>query len=146
MFLRHCLNPISVATGVTWMVMHHTPKPPKEGNGGQTLYDLAYAGLGSSELTNWARAVVYLQAVKEGHFKLSFPKARNKGGYPVAAGRLGCPLPASTPTTCLATPCRGMDGLGGVQWTGEYRQGKAGADHRKSHSRLAKGRWILDLH
>ena len=86
MFLRHCLNPISVATGVTWMVMHHTPKPPKEGNGSQTLYDLAYAGLGSSELTNWARAVVYLQAVKEGHFKLSFPKRGTRAAIPWPQG------------------------------------------------------------
>jgi len=82
MFLRHCLNPISVATGVTWMVMHHTPKPPKEGQGSTILYDLAYAGIGSSELTNWARAVVYLQAVKEGHFKLSFPKRGSRAAIP----------------------------------------------------------------
>ena len=86
MFLRHCLNPISVATGVTWMVMHHTPKPPKEGQHSQVLYDLAYAGIGSSELTNWARAVVYLQAVKEGHFKLSFPKRGGRAAIPWPQG------------------------------------------------------------
>jgi hypothetical protein len=41
------------------MLIHHTPKPAKEGNGYQG-HDKAYSGFGSSELTNWARSVLTL--------------------------------------------------------------------------------------
>ena len=72
-FLRNLLNPIAHQTGVVWMMMHHTPKPstdPKSKSGWNST-DHSYAGTGSSELTNWARAVCVLQATKdEGRFVL----------------------------------------------------------------------------
>ena len=58
-FLRNMLNPLSLSAGFAWMLIHHTPKPVKEGNGYQGA-DKAYSGFGSSELTNWARSVLTL--------------------------------------------------------------------------------------
>ena len=58
-FLRNMLNPLSLSAGFSWMLIHHTPKPVKEGNGYQGA-DKAYSGFGSSELTNWARSVLTL--------------------------------------------------------------------------------------
>ena len=58
-FLRTMLNPLSLSAGFAWMLIHHTPKPVREGNGYQG-HDKAYSGFGSSELTNWARSVLTL--------------------------------------------------------------------------------------
>lgn len=56
------LNRISSKTGVVMALIHHLPKP-REGSA-RTESDLAYAGFGSSALTNWAREVVTLQRVE----------------------------------------------------------------------------------
>jgi RecA-family ATPase len=58
-FLRNLLNPLALAGGFAWMLMHHTPKPTRDGSGYQG-HDKAYSGFGSSELTNWARSVLTL--------------------------------------------------------------------------------------
>ena len=58
-FLRNMLNPLALSGGFAWMLIHHTPKPTRDGSG-YTGHDKAYSGFGSSELTNWARAVVTL--------------------------------------------------------------------------------------
>ncbi len=58
-FLRNLLNPLALSGGFAWMLMHHTPKPTRDGSGYQG-HDKAYSGFGSSELTNWARAVLML--------------------------------------------------------------------------------------
>jgi hypothetical protein len=58
-FLRNRLNPLALSAGFAWQLIHHTPKPLKEGTGYQG-HDKAYSGFGSSELTNWARAVLML--------------------------------------------------------------------------------------
>ena len=82
-FLRNLLNPIAFEAGVTWMMMHHTPKPsadPKSKSGWNST-DHSYAGTGSSELTNWARAVCVLQATKdEGRFVLRMAKRNKRTG------------------------------------------------------------------
>ena len=56
------LNRISSKTGVLFAIIHHLPKP-REG-AARTDSDLAYAGFGSSALTNWAREVVTLQRIE----------------------------------------------------------------------------------
>ena len=58
-FLRNRLNRLALAGKFAWMLIHHTPKPLREGTGYQG-HDKAYSGFGSSELTNWARAVITL--------------------------------------------------------------------------------------
>ena len=82
-FLRNLLNPIAHETGVVWMMMHHTPKPstdPKSKSGWNAT-DHSYAGTGSSELTNWARAVCVLQPTKdESRFVLRMAKRNKRTG------------------------------------------------------------------
>ncbi len=56
-FLRNQLQPVLAETGAIAVLIHHTGKPAKDSKPGGTVHDAAYAGLGSSELTNWARAV-----------------------------------------------------------------------------------------
>jgi len=58
----NALNRISSKTGVLLVLIHHLPKP-REGTA-RTDSDLAYAGFGSSALTNWAREVVTLQRME----------------------------------------------------------------------------------
>jgi hypothetical protein len=54
-FLRHQLNPILHKANVAAILIHHTGKPPKDQRFKDSNAD--YAGLGSSELSNWARAI-----------------------------------------------------------------------------------------
>lgn len=81
-FFRTLLSPISEEYGIIWHVVHHTAKPPKDGraHSGWAVSDFAYIGGGSAELTNWARAVVYLKAEKKGGFKLLLPKRGTRAG------------------------------------------------------------------
>jgi RecA-family ATPase len=60
-WLRNELNPVLQETGVVWVWLHHMPKPPKGEQAKGTVSDLAYAGAGSADLTNWAREVAVLQ-------------------------------------------------------------------------------------
>ena len=82
-FLRGMLNPIAHETGVSWMMVHHTPKPstdPKSKSGWNTT-DHSYAGTGSAELTNWARAVCLLRTTKvEGDYELLLAKRGKRAG------------------------------------------------------------------
>jgi 5S rRNA maturation endonuclease (ribonuclease M5) len=61
-FLNDSLDPLLASTGVVLIGAHHTgkPKSAKE-TAGWTIYDLAYSGIGSSELVNWARAISILK-------------------------------------------------------------------------------------
>lgn len=77
------LNRISAKSGVVFALIHHQPKP-REGTG-KTESDLAYAGFGSSALTNWAREVVALNRVKTPSgdpptFSLTMTKRRMRAG------------------------------------------------------------------
>jgi hypothetical protein len=55
--------------------LHHTgkPPPPKQTQG-YTAIDFAYVGLGSSELVNWARAVMFLRPIDDINFELKLAK------------------------------------------------------------------------
>lgn len=81
-FFRNGLNPIADATGVAWMILHHTGKPPKDpkSKAGWNLGDYSYEGMGSSDLTNWARAVCVLSRFDENLFELKFPKRGRRAG------------------------------------------------------------------
>jgi len=80
-FLRTLLNPVLEATGVVAIGVHHTGKPrsAKE-TSGWTAIDWAYSGLGSSELVNWARAVMLLRPMGEGIFNLMLAKRGRRAG------------------------------------------------------------------
>lgn len=61
-FLRNWIQPVLMETGVVWVFLHHTGKPKKADEASSlTVSDLAYSGLGSSELVNWSREVAVLR-------------------------------------------------------------------------------------
>ena len=63
-FLRNQLNPVLMETGAAVVVIHHTGKPMGAQDGAaktRTDVDKSYLGIGTSDLTNWARAVIVLQ-------------------------------------------------------------------------------------
>ena len=61
-FLRNWITPVLMETNVVWVFLHHTGKPrAKEESAAATVSDLAYSGIGSSELVNWAREVAVLR-------------------------------------------------------------------------------------
>jgi hypothetical protein len=82
-FLRGVLNPIAFENGFAWVWSHHTGKPQSDSKARAhwNANDYAYIGLGSSELTNWARAIAVLQTTKEeGTFKLLLAKRGGRAG------------------------------------------------------------------
>ncbi len=81
-FLRNQLNPILHRHRVGVVIMHHTPKPPKGDERRQRGHDLAYLGTGSSELTNWARAVSVVTEDEDGKgvYVFEHVKRRNRTG------------------------------------------------------------------
>ena len=81
-FLRNLMNPISMDTGVVWMMLHHTGKPSNDpkSRANWTDHDFSYAAFGSSELVNWARAVNVLRSLGEGVFELRFAKRGKRAG------------------------------------------------------------------
>jgi RecA-family ATPase len=81
-FLRTMLNPMLEATGVVMVGVHHTGKPKAQKDTKHwTAIDYAYSGLGSSELVNWARAVMVVKpAGDEGQFELKLAKRGSRAG------------------------------------------------------------------
>lgn len=72
-FLRNCIQPILKDTGCIIVFTHHEGKPkPKEVTEGQTISDMAYSGLGSSELVNWARAIINVRRESKDYPIFSF--------------------------------------------------------------------------
>jgi len=88
-FLRHDLAPILLETGAVLVAMHHTGKPKASSDKeGQTVADLAYAGLGSSEFTNWFREVAVLFRCQgdEPIYKFGLTKRRGRAGLKDSEG------------------------------------------------------------
>jgi hypothetical protein len=89
-FLRHDLAPILLETGAVLVAMHHTGKPKSAADKeGQTVADLAYAGLGSSEFTNYFREVAVLFRCQGDQpvYKFGLTKRRGRAGLQNAAGQ-----------------------------------------------------------
>jgi hypothetical protein len=82
-FLRGLCNPIAFRRKFAWVWSHHTGKPQSDSKGRShwNANDYAYVGLGSSELTNWARAIAVLQTTpEEGTFRLLLAKRGRRAG------------------------------------------------------------------
>ena len=80
-FLREGLNPMLDSTGVILCGVHHTGKPKAaRDTANWTAIDWAYSGLGSSELVNWARAVMVLCPISEYQFELKLAKRGRRAG------------------------------------------------------------------
>jgi RecA-family ATPase len=89
-FLRHDLAPILLETGAVLVAMHHTGKPKTSADKeGHTVADLAYAGLGSSEFTNWFRevAVLFRCQGEEPIYKFGLTKRRGRAGLKDSTGQ-----------------------------------------------------------
>ena len=77
------IDEIAQDTGTLFHLIHHTGKPKTSNDTkGFTTSDLMYAGLGSSVLTNWARAIMVLQGERgeEGTFRLTAAKRGKRAG------------------------------------------------------------------
>lgn len=81
------LSSISLKTGVIFALIHHAGKPKDQRTReGMHSSDLAYLGLGSSALTNWAREVLVLSRIKTANpedpatFTLTATKRRTRAG------------------------------------------------------------------
>lgn len=101
-FLQNLLQPVIEDADVGLVVVHHTGKPPKSDEGKYKGADLAYLGIGSSVLTNWARATSTLLRVPEAEnrYTLEHSKRADRAGCAArtdimhASGRGICWLPA----------------------------------------------------
>lgn len=96
----HNLTQVQKETGVISVLVHHFGKPKSASqNNVLTETDLAYQGLGSSVLTNWAREVLSLNRIKERDgdpptFRLTATKRRKKAGMlSLEQGQSGQPSP-----------------------------------------------------
>jgi RecA-family ATPase len=81
-FLRGGVNPILGATKAVMIGTHHTGKikNSKKEMDNWTPLDFAYAGLGSSELVNWARAVMTLVPIEGPNYRLELAKRGPRAG------------------------------------------------------------------
>ena len=92
-FLRNGLNPVLNAIRAACVIIHHTNKPiadTKKPGGEKTLNEDSYAGSGSAELTNWARAYITLQNVKPAGpevYKMTFAKRGKRAGLKDEEGK-----------------------------------------------------------
>ena len=103
-FLRQWVNPVCVNSdgekhdGQTkhkfaWLMAHHTPKPKFNEKGLPTsLSEKAYAGAGSAELVNWARAVINVEEIPVNEdakriFALTASKRGSRSGLQSIDGR-----------------------------------------------------------
>ena len=82
-FLRNLCNPIAFQRKFAWVFSHHTGKPSSDSKSRKHWNegDFAYIGIGSSELTNWARAIAVLQSTPhDGIYKLLLSKRGRRAG------------------------------------------------------------------
>jgi hypothetical protein len=87
-FLRNNLNPFLQRHNCGVLVVHHTSKPNAERDGKKKIAnDFAYAGTGSAEWANWARAVLVLQAKNDDGLRLLQIGKRFRLGWMDAEGK-----------------------------------------------------------
>ena len=84
-FLRAGLNPILHKHNCAVLIIHHTTKQKAEGP--QQTHSFLYAGAGSAEWTNWARAVLVLETKGKGCYRLHAPKRGQRIGWRDASGQ-----------------------------------------------------------
>ncbi len=81
-FLRGGINPILHKHNVGLILAHHTPKTNYRDTSRWTHTDYSYSGAGGAELTNWARAMLVLDATHTpGTFKLVAAKRGARIGW-----------------------------------------------------------------
>jgi hypothetical protein len=81
-FLRNGLNPLLGKHRVACIVNHHTPKVTNRDTSGWRASDWMYAGAGSADVTNWARAILVIDPTHANHvFKFIAAKRGNRIGW-----------------------------------------------------------------
>ena len=129
-FLRNQVQPVIEDADVGLVVVHHTGKPPKSDDAKYSGHDLAYLGIGSSDITNWARATSTL--IRDGddgnRFMLEHAKRGDRAGCPrrvcIQHAKDGiCWLPAEGGTEARVEPPKRKGGAtsrerGASKWDG----------------------------
>ena len=59
-FLNHLLNPVLTEYDIAAIIIHHTPKTNFTNFDKLNPWDFQYAGAGSANMTNWARAIIVI--------------------------------------------------------------------------------------
>ena len=78
-FLRNQINPILKRTGAALIMTHHTGKPSQHPNAQRSD---KYGGIGSSDIMNWARAILAVNDAGDGIFELVTGKRGKRSGIP----------------------------------------------------------------
>ncbi len=123
-FLRQQLNPLLSAHRCGCLLIHHTPKPSRD-RGAVNTSGSAYAGLGSAEWANWARAVLTLEGLGDGRFKLHAPKRGGRLGWKDGEGK-----------TSFFKVLEHSTNRGGFAWEEVMGPGPAGDDVATKPSKL----------
>lgn len=88
-FLREGLNGVNAKSEFAYIIAHHTSKPPKE-KIDKKWSDQQYDMHGSADLTNYARAIMVLQATDvKGEFTLKLAKRGTRAGVTKPSGSAG---------------------------------------------------------
>jgi hypothetical protein len=81
-FLRNGLNPILQEFRCAAIVCHHTPKTTYRDTSKWNATDWAYAGAGNADVTNWARAILVIDATRvHGAFVFRAAKRGSRVGW-----------------------------------------------------------------
>lgn len=85
-FCRHQIQPMLNRTGAAMIAAHHTGKPKAAKDKADSFGAGSYLGLGSSEFTNWFRAVMTLTRQAENIFILRAEKRGQRAGLRKTTG------------------------------------------------------------
>ncbi|MCX6966121.1 MAG: AAA family ATPase [Verrucomicrobia bacterium] len=81
-FLRHGINPILKKFNCAGILVHHTPKNNNRDTSQYRASDWAYAGAGSADIINWARAMLVIDPCKDdGKFCFIAAKRGSRVGW-----------------------------------------------------------------
>jgi AAA domain len=75
-FLRARLNPVLAKHGCATIIMHHTPKTNYASSEDYTTSELMYRGSGCATMSNWARAYVVFEPLREDESIFKFTAAK----------------------------------------------------------------------
>lgn len=82
LFLRNGLNPLLSKHGVACIVNHHTLKVTNRDTSNWRGSDWMYAGAGSADITNWARAILVIEPTHASHvFRFIAAKRGSRIGW-----------------------------------------------------------------
>ena len=86
-FLRNWINPLLKSFNCGAIIVHHTPKNNNRDTSQYRASDWAYAGSGSADIVNWARAMLVIDPSKEdGNFRFIAAKRGSRIGWKSSTG------------------------------------------------------------